>query len=393
MAVYEPEEDSFLLEEQVKMLAKGKVLDMGSGSGIQAIAAAKKKNVKSAVAADIQKDAVEFCRKQAKSANLGRKITCVQSNLFSKIAKQEFDTIIFNAPYLPQDEGIKDAALYGGKKGYEIFEKFLKKAPAFLSEKGIILLLISSLTSPKKVEDALYRMMLDFEAVSKKHIFFEDLIVYRISKNPAAEKLKKMGVKGLKYFSHGHRGIIFTGTWKGIKIAAKAKLAKSRAEGHIANEAKWIKELNRLGVGPSLEFSGKDFLAYRFVDGIMLPEFAEKSPKKEVVNALADVFIQCRKMDELGIDKEEMHRPFKHIIMDGRNQKPVLIDFERAHRSEKPKNVTQFLQYIASGKMTHVLKKKGISISCERAIALGRDYRQGKIGVKEIISAISGNLK
>lgn len=48
--IYEPEEDSYLLEKYVKKLAKGKVLDLGTGSGIQALAA--KKTCKEVKAAD-----------------------------------------------------------------------------------------------------------------------------------------------------------------------------------------------------------------------------------------------------------------------------------------------------------------------------------------------------
>ena len=44
--IYHPAEDSFLLGIQVKKFAKGKILDLGSGSGYQALIALKKtKNV------------------------------------------------------------------------------------------------------------------------------------------------------------------------------------------------------------------------------------------------------------------------------------------------------------------------------------------------------------
>ena len=52
--IYEPREDSILLEKYVKQYAKGFVLDIGTSSGIQALAASKSKKVKEVLATDIQ---------------------------------------------------------------------------------------------------------------------------------------------------------------------------------------------------------------------------------------------------------------------------------------------------------------------------------------------------
>ena len=41
-----------------------------------------------------------------------------------------------------------------------------------------------------------------------------------------------------------------------------------------------------------------------------------------------------------------MHHPHKHIYITKHN-KPVMIDFERCSRTENPKNVTQFVEFLA----------------------------------------------
>mgnify|MGYP001567581018 FL=1 len=59
--LYEPQEDTFLLQEQVKKYAKGKVLDLGTGTGILAKTALEK--TKDVLAADINNEAINQCKK------------------------------------------------------------------------------------------------------------------------------------------------------------------------------------------------------------------------------------------------------------------------------------------------------------------------------------------
>ena len=80
--IYEPQEDSFLLRDQVLKYAKGKVLDLGTGSGIQAIAASSRAD--SVLAVDINPYALMFAESQVKGVN-ARNIKFRKSNLFSNI--------------------------------------------------------------------------------------------------------------------------------------------------------------------------------------------------------------------------------------------------------------------------------------------------------------------
>ena len=68
--IYRPREDSTLLEKYVRRYAFGSVLDVGTGSGIQAIAASKHKKVNSVLALDIQKEVIEHCKKSIKSKKI-----------------------------------------------------------------------------------------------------------------------------------------------------------------------------------------------------------------------------------------------------------------------------------------------------------------------------------
>ena len=97
------------------------------------------------------------------------------------------------------------------------------------------------------------------------------------------------------------------------------------------------------------------------------------------------VLLQCHELDRIGVDKEEMHRPFKHILV--KNDKPVLIDFERAHMTKKPKNVTQFIQYLISSRLTNILKKKGAAVNRAKAIKAAKEYRK-TMSIKAVEQAL-----
>ena len=169
--IYEPDEDSYLLKKQVRKLAKGKVLDMGTGSGILALAA--KENSKDVTAVDINKEAVELAKKNG--------LKTIQSDLFDKV-KDKFDTIIFNPPYLPEDEAEDKESktiTTGGKQGHELIERFLKEAKSHLNKSGAILILFSSLSGDilKIFKECKY----NYRLLDSKKIFFEELYVYELT--------------------------------------------------------------------------------------------------------------------------------------------------------------------------------------------------------------------
>jgi release factor glutamine methyltransferase len=354
MDIYEPAEDSYLLKKYVKQYALGRVLDVGTGSGIQAITAAENKNTREVVAVDINENAL----KELKEKNI-KKIKTVKSDLLNNV-DGKFDLIIFNPPYLPQDEGIEDPALYGGKKGWEISEKFFQQVNKHLMPEGKILFLFSSLTNKIKIGEIVENYLLEFKQLEKKKLeMFEELYVYEINKTDLLRELERKHLEDVQYFTHGKRGTIYTAILDKskyvkthfakedkIKVAIKAERKESKAIERINNEIKWLKVLNKKGIGPRLLFYGKDYFVYKFVEGVFILDYHE-DVKKVIINVLK----QCRELDLLKVDKEEMHHPLKHIII---GKEIVLLDFERCHNTDHPKNVTQFLDFITRFKELNV---------------------------------------
>lgn len=174
---YEPQEDSYLLLEYVKQLAFGKVLDMGTGSGILAKQAVYNQDVEEVVAVDIDQESVEKLKKDSV-----KNLRAFQSDLFANISER-FDTIVFNPPYLPKDEKDPDVALDGGVKGHEIIGLFLERAKKHLRKNGIILMVFSNRTGKKEVDKIIRDEGYKSVVLEKKNLdFFEELYVYKLEK-------------------------------------------------------------------------------------------------------------------------------------------------------------------------------------------------------------------
>ena len=371
MEIYQPREDSYLLQKHLKDYCKGNVLEIGTGSGILALEAAKYANV---IAVDINPEAVSFVKKNVKQQNL-KNVKVIESDLFSKVTG-EFDLVIFNPPYLPDPEKdyARDIALDGCKKGYELIEKFLDDVNSYLEKNGKILLLFSSLSKIKKVHEILDKNLFVFKEIDKLKIGFEELYVYVIEKQKFLKELESKGLTNVKYFTKGNRGLLFLANYKGKKVVVKAKNPSSEAISRVKIEKDWLKKLNKEGIGPKLFFGCDDYFVMEFVEGKLIHDLFEKGNKKKIKDVMRQLLQLMKKLDDLNINKEEMHKPMKHILIDDKN-KIHLIDFERSNYSEKPKNVTQVLQFFSSGKF---IERSKLDIDKEKVMSLAKEYKKNK---------------
>jgi len=168
--VYEPREDSFLLARNLIARKGNFVLDVGTGTGLIAIVAAKLGC--KVIATDINKYALKIAYENAKLNDVEEMIEFRKSNLFENI-KERFDLIVFNPPYLPfKARTILEKSINAGKN-CELIHNFLLEAPFYLKKNGKIQLVVSSLTK-LNLDD--YKNI-KLKKIATEKLFFERLFV------------------------------------------------------------------------------------------------------------------------------------------------------------------------------------------------------------------------
>jgi len=179
--VYEPAEDSFLLATYASSL-KGRILEVGCGSGIVSLSAARASASNSVLGLDINPAAVE-CSQRNAEANGIKNASFAVSDLFSALPKGEkFDSILFNPPYLPttREERLaleeENAAYDGGESGLEVFTRFAEAAPSHLASGVKVAVIATSLNEgiPSTLAE-LEKRIGTAQVLAQESFFFEKI--------------------------------------------------------------------------------------------------------------------------------------------------------------------------------------------------------------------------
>ncbi|MBI2672453.1 hypothetical protein HYX16_05970 [Candidatus Woesearchaeota archaeon] len=175
----------------------------------------------------------------------------------------------------------------------------------------------------------------------------------------------------LKELAKGKRSVVYLCKFNGKLAVKKVEKENIQAVNRINNEVFWLKKINKFKIGPKLYSSKKTYFICEYIKGKNIIPYLEsvKNPGKVILKVLK----QCRILDKLKADKKEMTNPYKHIIV--RNNKPVMIDFERTRFSAKPQNVTAFFQFLTSKKIQQTLKKK-LELNNQKLMPLLKEYKK-----------------
>lgn len=179
--VYVPREDTDLAADWITdTIDGGRFADIGTGSGLLALVAAQRGA--DVIATDRNPAAVETTRRNA--ADNGLDITVQEGDMFGPV-EGRFDTITFNAPYLPGDrEGRteEELAWYGGEDGRELIRRFLDGLDQHLTDDGTALLVLSSLTGIEETEDLIADRGLQSQRDRDRKVSWERIQLLTVSK-------------------------------------------------------------------------------------------------------------------------------------------------------------------------------------------------------------------
>ncbi|MGW8764427.1 HemK2/MTQ2 family protein methyltransferase [Streptomyces sp. NPDC055815] len=157
--VYAPQADTRLLMAQLRReeLWPGvRSLDLCTGTGVLAVLAALRGA--RATAVDISRAAIAASRLNALLH--GCRIRALRGDLDAPVARERFDLVTVNPPYVPSDDA--EAPARGARRSWDagpdgrlLLDRVCARAPGLLTPSGVLLLVQSSLSGVADTLDAL----------------------------------------------------------------------------------------------------------------------------------------------------------------------------------------------------------------------------------------------
>jgi release factor glutamine methyltransferase len=171
--VFTPLSDSWMLARALcaNVRPGQSVLDVGTGSGAIAIAAARC-GAAPVTAIDVSRRSVLTVRINARLN--GVRVRAVRGDLFAPVAGERFDFIVSNPPYMPAEDDQIPArgparALDAGTDGRILLDRICAEAAAHLNPGGAVMLVQNDLIGIDPTVDALERTGLRVDVVARHH--------------------------------------------------------------------------------------------------------------------------------------------------------------------------------------------------------------------------------
>jgi HemK-related putative methylase len=151
------------------------VLDMGTGSGVCAVHAAR--HARRVVAVDINPAAVRCAAINVALNGLEHRVEVRHGDLFAPVAGERFDLIVFNPPFLrglPRDD--RDRAW----RSVDVAERFAAGIDAHLAPGGVALVVLSSFGGAPQFLEEFRRRRLAVAVLATRRFFTERIAILRL---------------------------------------------------------------------------------------------------------------------------------------------------------------------------------------------------------------------
>jgi release factor glutamine methyltransferase len=154
-----------------------RVLDMGTGSGVCAVFAAK--HAAHVIAVDINPAAVRCASINALLNGVEDKVEVRQGDLFTAVPGEKFDLVLFNPPFLrgtPNDD--RDRAW----RSSDVAERFSAGLSGVLKPAGFALVLLSTFGDAKHFLDQFYDAGLGVYVQAERRFVNETLTIFKLQR-------------------------------------------------------------------------------------------------------------------------------------------------------------------------------------------------------------------
>jgi release factor glutamine methyltransferase len=171
--VYTPQDDTALLQyalDRETLSPRATVLDVGTGTGVLALAAASRGACVTAV--DISRRAVWTARLNAFLARTPLRV--LHGDLTAPVAGRTFDLILTNPPYVP-GPGMPPPrgparAWEAGRDGRLILDRICREAPPLLRRGGVLLMVHSALSGVATTLERMQAAGLAAEVTERRYV-------------------------------------------------------------------------------------------------------------------------------------------------------------------------------------------------------------------------------
>lgn len=157
-------------------------------------------------------------------------------------------------------------------------------------------------------------------------------------------------IGSLQILGKGYVGVVVLAKKRNNIVALKIRrLDSQRSE--MKSEAKLMKLVNTVNVGPKLYDVSKNFLVMEYLEGDKIGDWIQSlkgnGSSKKLKSIIRIILEDCYRLDEIGFDHGELSSISKHVIVG--KLRTTLIDFESSSVDRRASNVTSITQAIFIG--------------------------------------------